>query len=84
MMPVMAQIPSVRIHDRAPMLILGFDATHALCVTVEGRLEYVEHSNLILDWTFDPEAEIWISRTEDDETEPEPDSDVSDGALPEG
>lgn len=88
MIPVVAQIPSVRIHDAAPVLIVGFDATHALCVEHDGRLAYVEMGDLIVDWMFDAEAEIWVSRLDaveaiDVEPEEGPGSD-DDGALREG
>lgn len=63
MMAVMAQLPGKRISDGAPLLLLGFDAVHAICVLENGTLVYIEMGDIIVDWLYDAKAEIWRSST---------------------
>jgi hypothetical protein len=41
-----------------PIFIVGFDATHALCV-VDGELQYIDHKDLHVTWEGDDEAFVW-------------------------
>lgn len=63
MMPVGAQIPGLRVSDGSPILVLGFDATHAICVVPDGSIEYVGIGDVKVDWLFDAEVGVWTSST---------------------
>lgn len=55
-MPYAGRLPAL--HRGRPIIIVGFDATHALCVE-EGRLRYVEHAEIEIPWQGDAEAFVW-------------------------
>lgn len=59
MMPVGGQIPAIHEPSNAPVLILGFDATDAVCIEAGGTIHYYPMSELITSWFYDPEAGIW-------------------------
>lgn len=40
-------------------MIVGFDATHALCV-VNGEFQYLEHKELQVPWQSDADALLWV------------------------
>ena len=56
MMPYVGRLPAL--WRTQPVLIVGFDATHAMCV-VEGKLHYVEHGELFIPWQGDEGALMW-------------------------
>lgn len=56
MMPYSGRLRAVS--NGRPVLIVGFDATHALCV-VNGEFQYVEHGDLTVTWEGDDEAFVW-------------------------
>ena len=43
-----------------PVYVVGFDATHALCVFSDGHLSYVEHRDVTIKFPYDLEAEVWF------------------------
>lgn len=55
-MPYAGRLPAL--HRGRPIIIVGFDATHALCVE-EGRLRYVEHAEIEVSWQGDDSALLW-------------------------
>lgn len=59
MIGIGGQIPAVHEPSREPVLIIGMDATDAICVEADGRLRYYPMNELITSWFYDPEAGIW-------------------------
>ena len=65
-----------------PVLIVGFDATHALCVA-NGEFQYLEHNEIRVTWEGDDEAFVWTQLggiyEEADDSADDTDLDASDG-----
>lgn len=57
-MPYSGRLPAIAFGK--PMLIVGFDPTHVLCVNDEGRLEYIEHKDIEIPLHGDAEAVYWM------------------------
>ena len=56
MMPYVGRLPAL--WGSRPVMIVGFDATHVLCV-VDSMLQYVEHKEITIPWHGDEAAMIW-------------------------
>jgi hypothetical protein len=57
-MTPIARLPAIC--NGEAVMIVGFDATHALCVFGDGHLSYVEHSDLAVTFFRDLEAGFWF------------------------
>ena len=57
-MPYSGRLPAIFLGK--PVLIVGFDATHALCINGEGRLVYIEHKDLEIPLHGDAEGVYWM------------------------
>jgi hypothetical protein len=58
MITPIARIPAL-VADQ-PVVIIGFDATHGLCVFGNGHIEYVEHRELKVVFFRDLEVGYWF------------------------
>lgn len=46
--------------NEEPVYVVGFDATHALCVWGDGHIQYVEHRDVQIRFPYDLAAEVWF------------------------
>jgi hypothetical protein len=64
-----------------PVVIVGFDATHCLCVLEDGHLEYIEHRDVSVQFWEDLAARVWLI---EGGNSGETDTESADGVQPEG
>lgn len=58
MITPIARVPALL--NGKPVVVIGFDATHALVVDADGELSYVEHRDIQVSFFRDLEVGLWF------------------------